>query len=284
MNTKKPDVVITTGFNPAQIEGWVWTRLKRKKHIAMSDGWLKSETSLSVIHRIVRKVILGNSEAFIGASKQTFKLFEHYGASKEKIVQSALVTNNKVFNDSNLSFKDREYDLIFSGTLLEHKNPDFVVQVARQLVKVRPGLSIVFLGKGPLQAQLEEPLTKLKVTFKFAGHVEQTEIPRYMGNAKIHLFPTLQEAWGIVVNEASAAGTPTISSMNTAAAHEVVLNDETGYALELEVSLWCKRIVELLDDSEKWQSFSSNAIKLISNYTFNAAAKGMYLASKKAME
>ncbi len=71
-----PDIIITTGHNPTHLYAWLYSLIFRKKHIPMSDGWIFSENNLSFLHRIIRKIVFLTSSSFIGASKNTFLLFE----------------------------------------------------------------------------------------------------------------------------------------------------------------------------------------------------------------
>lgn len=284
LNELKPDIVITGGFNPPQMRGWFWSKIHGKKHIGMSDGWIKSEEGLTIVHRILRQIIYGQSEAFLGASKASLELFQHYGAPKERTFQTHLVCDNELFAAHNKPFAKRKFDLIFSGRLTNRKNPTFLVEVLKQIKLHKADISIAFLGDGPLKIELENSLQNIGENYELAGHIEQSKIPSYMGNSKIHVFPTLIEAWGVVVNEAAAAGTPTISSNFTAAANELILDQQSGWVLDLEPLSWANKILEILENETIWQELSLNASKLVSTYSFENASKGMFQACKKAME
>ncbi len=47
----KPDVVLGNGFNPTHLYAFAWTRALRRAYVAMTDGTLQSEQSLSAFHR-----------------------------------------------------------------------------------------------------------------------------------------------------------------------------------------------------------------------------------------
>ena len=44
----KPNVVVTTGFNPTHLLAYAWARLHGARHVAMTDGTLMSEAELTV--------------------------------------------------------------------------------------------------------------------------------------------------------------------------------------------------------------------------------------------
>jgi len=74
LNHRNPNIVITTGFNPTHLIAFLWCFLNNRKHICMNDGWLGSESSLSPVHRLIRKCVYNRTVAFIGASKHSLDL------------------------------------------------------------------------------------------------------------------------------------------------------------------------------------------------------------------
>ena len=51
----RPDVVVTTGFNPTHLLAFAYARLHGARHVAMTDGTVASEAGLSVVHRWIRR-------------------------------------------------------------------------------------------------------------------------------------------------------------------------------------------------------------------------------------
>jgi hypothetical protein len=61
------------GFIPTYLFAFAWAIFHKVPHIAMSDGTLQSEKSLSFIHRFLRRVVFRRSAAFVGASKGSIR-------------------------------------------------------------------------------------------------------------------------------------------------------------------------------------------------------------------
>lgn len=268
-----PQVVITNGYNPTHIFAFLWARLHGRKHVAMTDGWLRSEEHLSLVHRVVRKWMLPRTAAFIGASRRSLELFRSYGASKESCFTSQLCGNNEAF--LNHPEVDRPFDLMFSGQFIDRKMPFFFCDVAKLLKQRRGHLRVLLIGDGPLRIETLARLDAAGVEYEYPGFMTQDELPTRYTSAKLFLFPTLQECWGVVVNEACAAGTPVITCDNTAVDGELVIDGQTGFVLPLEASVWADASNRLLDEPALWANFSRASKSAVRPYSYASAAQGI---------
>lgn len=277
-----PDIVVSTSFNPTMLLAWFYTIIYRKKHIIMSDGWFKSENSLSKLHFFIRRIVYKFSDAFIGASKHTLSMFEQYSIPKEKVFQSCLCIDNEKFK----KFTDgkKKYDVMFSGQFVERKMPFFFLEVIKKLKKYKKDLKILLIGSGPLKGRILEELSKNKINYKYPGFVEQEDLPKYYAGSKLLLFPTKSDPWGIVANEACAAGTPVITCNNAGVANDLIYNGINGFVLPLDVDLWVDRILKLLSDKKLYNKMSTLAVRKVQEYNFNVAAEGFIKACEKVID
>ena len=97
----------------------------------------------------------------------------------------------------------KKFDIMYSGQFINRKQPFFFVEVAKKLSSHYPNLSILILGSGELEDNLLSEMNKLNINYTFPGFVQQDELPKYFSESKIFLFPTLNDPWGIVANEAA---------------------------------------------------------------------------------
>lgn len=268
-----PQVVITNGYNPTHLLAMIWTILHRRVHVAMTDGWLKSEEHLSFVHRLIRKVVLRRTSAFIGASNKSRAFFCAYGASDVACFTSQLCGNNEAF----LAEKgdDRTYDIMFSGQFIARKMPAFFCEVAKKLKYKRGSLRVLLIGDGPLRTKVLETLRLHGIDYNYPGFLSQEELPAQYALAKLFLFPTLQECWGVVVNEACAAGTPVITCDNTAVDGELVFDGFNGRVLPLNAQIWADAADQLLNDKERWALFSKRSRQIVAPFTYHHAAQGI---------
>ncbi len=276
LNFLNPSIVITGGFNPTYLIAFLWCRLKGRKHVPFSDGWLKSEKKLTFLHVLVRKWVYRGSTAFLGASRHSLDLYRHYRCPEGALFQSALCADNQAYFQVNNI--EKKYDLLFSGQLIQRKMPLFFAEVALLVHKEWPGLRILILGDGPEKAAMELKLKSVDLKYFFAGFRSQEELPLLYASAKLFLFPTLQEPWGVVANEASAAGVPTLTCSNAGAAGDLIIHGENGFVLPLDAQIWADHALQLLRNQELFRAFQIQARKRVEDFSYGNAAKGIVRA------
>lgn len=284
----RPDVVITTGFNPTFIAAYLYARWSGAKHIAMTDGTDYTESHLSAIHRWVRRWIYRRTSAFLGASQGSFRLYRSYGVPESALFQSHLCANNAAFLSVSQP-AERVFDLVFSARFVAGKNPLFALQVAQgvaQKLGARLGRRIRFLllGSGELQASMarEAQAMAKDVDVVFAGFVKQADLPSYLKQAKVMLFPTQIDTWGVVANEACAAGVPVIVTPMAGVAGELVVDGVTGFVRNLDLNQWVAVAADLLEDEVMRSKLGAAAINLVQTYSFDHAAAGILSAVRYA--
>jgi len=278
-----PDVVITSGFNPTHLYAFLYARLHGCKHICWTDGTLTSERNLSAIHKRVRRIVFRRSAAFIGSSDGSFDLYRSYGIANERLFKSHLCVDNRRFRHART--QPKRYDLLFCGRLVQVKDPLFAIDVAERVTALLGRrVSLLFVGSGELESQLRASAasaTGADVTFH--GFASQAELPGLYGSARIFLFPTSWDPWGVVLNEACAAGLPVIATPFAGAVGEIVQDGVNAFVRNPDVEEWAAAAQRLLTDEQLYETFARNSPQLVAGHTYAAAAAGVIDASLAAL-
>lgn len=270
----RPDVVMTGGFNPPMLEAWLYATTTGIAHVPMSDAWIDSEAALSWFHRRIRRVVYSKSGAYVGASQKTLRLFEEYGA-RENLFVSPLCVDNRSYARVHHPLGEREIDLVFAGNLIDRKLPLFFADVARKLAHQRGALAVLVIGDGALREQMMAALRAPGLDVTFTGFLQQEELPAAYARGKVLCFPTRNDPWGVVANEACASGMPVITCHNAGCAEELVIHGRNGYVLPLDVDTWVEHVGELLSVPDRLVRFGREAERIVAAYNYDAAAKGM---------
>ena len=280
-----PQVVLTTGFNPTHLYAFAYSQIYRRRHVAMTDGTALSEAELSWLHRFARRLVVGRSGSFVVASKGGQVLFKGYGAPEGRICFSPLCANTSV-TWQEAAPRAPNLDFLFSGRLVDVKNPLFALQVAHGVAR-RLGrrTSLAVLGAGPLEAALRARAAECAehVDILLAGNVRQADVPGWFAGARVFLFPTLWDPWGVVANEACLAGVPVIASPHAGAAGELILDGVNGYVRPLDLPRWIDAAAELIGNSVLHAQFSEQARRCVQPYNFENAARGIADAARMAI-
>ena len=267
-------MIITAGFGPIALISWAYALVSGSKHIPMTDAWLYSESHLGVLHRAIRYMVYKTSAAYIGASRKSLQLYNKYGIKGCNFFKSCLCIDNKRFIDCTDN-ATRPYDIMYSGQIIDLKNPNLFTDIVKKVNKKYGILRVLIIGDGILRENFIENLTQTGADVTYAGFVPQEELPHYYSKAKLLLFTTKRDAWGIVVNEALSCGTPVIITPYAGAANELIINGENGYVLEPNSNIWSERVIEILQNPLMLEEMRKNATNSIKEYNFENAAMGI---------
>lgn len=282
----RPDVVLGNGFNPTHLYAFAWTRMLRRPYVAMTDGTLQSEQSLSGLHRRLRRYVYRRAGAFIAASRGGLALYQSYQVPSDRCFRSCLSVDNALFHPQAVN-TEKSWDFFFCGRLEAGKHPEFAMEVALQCA-LRTGrrLSLLFAGSGSQETELKARARSLSqwLTVQFHGFASQAELPGLYRSAKIFLFPTRADVWGVVANEACAAGLPVIVSPYAGVADELIVNEQNGFVRSLDISAWTDCAMSLLENPERLRTMGERSLLLAGPYRFESAAEGIIDACKAAHE
>lgn len=272
----RPEVVITTGFNPTHLLAYAYACRHGAKHVAMTDGTLDSEEKLSWAHHLVRSRVYAGTQSCIGASNGSFDLYREYGIDETRLFKSHLCANNTAFFAA--SAVEKRYDFVFCGRFVEGKNPLFALEVTRQVaIRLRRKVSVAFVGSGEMEGEIRAAAAAMtaEVEAVFPGFARQDDLPHLYGSARIFMFPTRLDTWGVVANEACASGLPILVTPFAGSAGELVRDGENGFVLPLDRDQWVDAAMTLLTDHDLYIRFSMRSRELVSEYTYENAAQGI---------
>lgn len=211
------------------------------------------------------------------------RIIENYSCNPDKIRVTHLGTwdpflVSKEFSRVQTRFRpDLGKYILYLGRLEPKKNILNIVK-AYEMASVEPNL--VLAGK---KVNIKEVDAYLKVRpelakkIVFTGYVEEAEKPRLYRDAKLFLFPTLYEGFGLPILEAQACGTPVVTS-NTGSNPEiagegaVIVDPESPYEIAeaikkvlIDESLRSRIRLEGLQNAKKfsWKETAFNTLQAI---------------------
>lgn len=139
------------------------------------------------------------------------------------------------------------YDLIYIGRFEKEKNPIGVIDIVRDLKRVKPNIQVCMLGKGRQESSLSKLILQNNLSKNVSLPGYQVNIIPYLRKSKIHILPTMNEGMPNVVLEAAMCQIPTVSS-NFDGVCEVIKHKKTGYIAKSHNEM-VSFIRKLLDDS-----------------------------------
>jgi glycosyltransferase involved in cell wall biosynthesis len=212
-----------------------------------SDSWLadrvRSPLKLFLKHlfmqalrpRIAAILIIGSANAaywshYFGPSFPQFLLpFAVDNAYFARRASEATATQPALRAELNL--EPGRPVILFASKLQTRKHCNHLVEAVAALHNKLPSNPyLVIVGDGEERANLEAQVHTLGLTnVRFAGFQNQSAMPRFLQLADVFVLPARHEPWGLIVNEAMAAGCPAIVSSDVGCGPDLITNAVDGF-------------------------------------------------------
>jgi glycosyltransferase involved in cell wall biosynthesis len=140
--------------------------------------------------------------------------------------------------------------LLFVGRMTPLKNPVFVVDILKELLRLKPNVFAVFAGTGDLTQEVGSHATKLSVVDKIRIVGWRDDTAFLMKNSDIFIFPRIefpQEGLGLVVVESQACGLPVLTTTGVGSDAIVIPPLVTILSLDASAKAWATATAEILD-------------------------------------
>lgn len=171
-------------------------------------GWLLNFT-------VTRFLVSGNRARDFFISK--------LGQSPQKIQTGYSVVNNSYFRRSAVGCQVNQDYLLCVARYSSEKNLIRLIDAFRGSAAYR-NWTLFLVGDGPLRQEISE-LTRNDPFVELLGWKKYEELPGLYQNAKGVILPSTFEPWGLVVNEAMAAGTPVAISHECGCLPDLKVNE-----------------------------------------------------------
>ena len=277
---QKFDHIIVGGYsNPTIIWAMAYMRLHKIPFYMEVDGGLIREESAAKYR--FKKMLVSAASDWISSGKNTTEYLVHYGAKlnhvfeypfsslvEEDILSKPVSTEEKTAIRKELRIVEKKMVLSI-GQFIPRKGFDVLMKAAAQLPE---DTGIYIVGGEATEEYLELKQSLGLENIHFVGFLKKEELARYYKAADLFAFPTREDIWGLVVNEAMAYGLPVITTDKCVAGLELIQDGINGYIIpvEDEDTLAEKMQVVLASDMEAMGQAALNAIR---PYTIENMAK-----------
>lgn len=177
--------------------------------------------------------------------------------------------------------------IFFLGRLVPEKGIWFLINAMPQILAEIPQAYLYIGGRGPMLPDLKRLTNRLGLNEKvvFTGFIYHEERNYIYDRAKVAVFPSLYEPFGIVALEAMATGTPVIVG-DVGGLSEIVANEVTGIkvhpANETELA---QAIIRVLRDDKLADALRTNAGNVVADvYNWNVIAESTIRVYSEVLE
>jgi glycosyltransferase involved in cell wall biosynthesis len=122
-----------------------------------------------------------------------------------------------------------QHVILFVGRIVRGKGVIELLEAYLSLREVMPDVDLVIVGSGPLEQILRDRSGSLLGSrIHMAGFLQPDDVSRSLGLGDVLVAASHAEPWGIVINEAMAAGTPVIATESGGAASDLLIEGVNG--------------------------------------------------------
>lgn len=294
---KENDTMILGGYDqPTYILISIVCRLLKKPYILSFDGISvnRLEEKENPIKKFIKGIVINNADYIMGNGTVSKRYFnEVFGYPLDRIYNQYLTVDSNKINDlykdkeryrkeyrKKLGINEGDKVLIYSGRLIDIKNVDSVIKAISKLGK--KDLIFLITGGGKSEKKIINLSEELGVKTIITGFIsKQEELFKHYFVGDALILPSLDEPWGLVVNEAMFSGLPVIVSNVCGCSLDLCKDSYNGKIIDpknikdmfikIEEVLYLSDIFKLKKASreivEEWKFINSkkNFIKILSS-------------------
>lgn len=232
----------------------------------------------------IEKKIYDNASKIITVTKGLKNHIEEKTKTKVYLIRNGM--DNNLFNNNYKSNKSRNKDFIimFHGTLGRSQNIDLIIQYANYLKNNKiKDIKIWIIGDGPKKEKIINSINKLNLenNLIFHGFKDISQIPSYINSADIGFSPRKnglinETAFPVKVYEYMGCGIPCIITPISEAGIFVEKNN-VGFQLENNnIKSLHKYVLKFKNNKNLYNQYSINALKTSKQFERSKLAKRVY--------
>jgi len=196
--------------------------------LTVSRSWLRRRAHASVGRWVARR-----ARALFAISHLAADYFGSLGFAENRIYPFGYFRASPVPRTNVLHAV--KVDIVYVGQLIHRKGLDILLRAIRPLLEKNPQIRLSLIGTGPEQASIESGLRQdgLLGSVKLEGAHPSSQIHERLARASLLVLPSRWDGWGLVINEAFAAGVPVIASDRCGGA-DLIVQGANGYKFRSE--------------------------------------------------
>ncbi len=235
-----PQVVLAPGYYTLPgIAAALWAKVHGRKSVLMTEStagdharvWWKEKAKALLIRTLFDWAVAG------GTAHRSY--LAELGFPMDRVMRFYDVVDNDFFRTksaelrmkSSAAFNLPSGYFLYIGRLSVEKNVDGLIEEWNAYREVGGTWPLVIVGSGAAATDLQQQaaLSPFAADIHFAGHKGSKDLPTYYAFAGCFVLPSTREPWGLVTNEAMAAGLPVIVSDRCGCAVDLVEAGKNGF-------------------------------------------------------
>ncbi|WP_204154034.1 glycosyltransferase family 4 protein [Leptolyngbya sp. CCY15150] len=226
----RPDALVIAGYHhPAMRAAFTWARRQGARTVLLSDSQGRDRPRNPLVEALKGAWLRRHCDAALVAGSRAAAYVEQLGLPSDRLWRGYDVVDNGQFSTP-LPLPEVNPHFLYVGRLSPEKNLRRFLQAYDRYRQQAGAIAwdLVMVGSGPQEAELQTLAQQLDLTVHWAGFQQLADLPAYYQAAAALVLPSLSEPWGLVVNEAMAAGLPILASTQCGCVPDLVFPGING--------------------------------------------------------
>lgn len=270
----RPDAVAVGGWNqPAFWLALAYCRLRRIPLLVWIESTARDARSEARPLALARALMVRAASGAYVPGTAAAEYARSLGVELVEVAPNAI--DAAIFERAAVDRSGRDgCTFLYAGRLDPEKGLDTLLEAFHEV----PG-ELLLVGQGGDEARLRG-LAGDRV--RFEGPKDRDELVACYRDADVFVLPSRSEPWGMVLNEAAAAGLPLVATEESGAAHDLV--DGNGFRVQAgDVPALRKALQRLAADPELRREYGERSRELAKRFTPEAWAEGVANAAGRAL-
>jgi len=214
--------------------------------------------SIRPFRRMYFSVLAKTGFSFITPTFASKRIILDQKGLEEKHLPVTVISNPAVIGITMQTEEDSKM-VVTIGHFEKWKNPQFWIQVAKEVVSRDKDVVFVWGGTGSMEEDIKSQIPEeYSKNILMPGYVE--DIDKLLDQAVVYFQPSLVESQGISVVEAMGHSVPCVVS-NIGGLPEVVEDGVSGFVVELDVMQTADKILSILASKELSERMGREALQ-----------------------
>lgn len=281
LRKEKPDLIIVSGFSPATFKVLFYKIASGTPYLIWNGSIEKPGKKIRSMTLIRQKLLCRFADGFISYGTIAAGYLQKLGADPKRIVIATNTVDTTFFREETQRHRKPRHEpvtvFLVIGYLVPRKEMGDLLETVRLTALNRRDFRVDILGEGTAKGEMEDFIRKhhLDTIVNFHGFVQKENLPEWLAQSSALLFQTGYDIWGLVVNEAMAAGVTVLSSPNAGATHDLIKDGQNGFVVDFRNHAHAAKMLQwVMDHPEDTAEMGKRASEFIQkNASLENAAK-----------
>ena len=263
----------------------VLLRCEATDHVTSSSGIKGAARNILV------RFMLGQVDQFLAIGTRNRSFYLARGIAQERIGHMPYCVDNSYFRAragaadkirlrAELGLDDGRPVILFASKLIARKHGDDLLNAYARLADLKPYL--LFVGDGEQRSGLMRMAEDKGLSaVRFPGFRNQSELPAFYALADIFVLPSVDETWGLVVNEAMNAGCAIVVTDQVGSGADLVKNGENGFVVAARDVAALTHALSATLEENRYLGMGQRSLELIAGWGIEANVAGLSAALER---